>query len=96
MLTLPTHQCSLHLTHNQHRSYYQTVAAYLSEADYDDEELTAAERAEAHAADELWELQWYPTTPVGFLKLAAPTLPALLAKVRAHSGWITVKTASFG
>ncbi len=35
--------------------------------------------ARAIAADEIWTLQWYPNTPVGFNSIAAPTLEELLA-----------------
>jgi hypothetical protein len=33
----------------------------------------------AIATDELWTMQWYPETPVGFCVLHASTLAALLA-----------------
>lgn len=77
----PTHAAELCLTHNQHKSYYQTAAVFIAEQDRQPAGATwkdDASKQRAIATDEIWELQWYPRTPVGFLKVAAPTLEELL------------------
>ena len=75
---LPKHKCELALMHNPHRSNYETVESYLESLDaVDDEWLSPEDRAKAIEADELWHLQWYPDTPVGFYRLFASSLDAL-------------------
>lgn len=81
-MKLPNHKCSLELTHNKHRDYYQTAAEAIAEReshgcppDWKDEEA----KQRAIATDEIWELHWYPDTPIGFHAIYAPTLEELLA-----------------
>ncbi len=77
-ITFPRHECGLHLTHNQHRDYYQTVEEYLrDEARISFE--SGEERALCLELNELWELQWYPDTPIGFYCVGASTLEKCLA-----------------
>lgn len=78
--SLPTHKASLHLTHNQHLAYYQTVEEYLTTfGDCQPSFPSEADRVECDASNELWELQWYPDTPIGSYSIAASTLPKLMA-----------------
>lgn len=79
----PEHKCGLFLKHNVHRDYYQSAADWCKEQDergeggmYEWESDEA--KARAIATDEIWTLQWYPNTPVGFNAVASPTLPELL------------------
>lgn len=77
-MNLPKHKCALHLEHNVHRSVYETVEQWCQENEifeWKDEES----KQRAIATDEVWTLQWYPETPVGFCAVAAPTLEELLA-----------------
>lgn len=77
MIYLPPHKASLHLTHNQHKAYYETVEVYLR--DNDMLEFRSAEEQQACIdTNEIWELQWYPNTPISFYAIAAPTLEALI------------------
>ena len=77
-MIFPKH-VTLHITHNQHKSYYLSLADYIEQDgerfDFKDDDA----KARAIAADELWEIQWYPNTPVGFCCVAAPTLDEALA-----------------
>ena len=79
---LPKHKCGLFLTHNEHRDYYEKAENYIREM-CEEPALTVWKYDEAKkrsvATDEIWELQWYPDTPIGFYKVAAPTLEELLA-----------------
>lgn len=79
----PAHKASLHLTHNDHKSNYMTVQEYIdcpvgiSNNDWISEE----EKRRAIETNEMWELQWYPDTPVGCYLLAASSLSALMQHV---------------
>ena len=79
---LPRHACSLQITHNQHLDYYETVQQRLDDLnarecppcwESDDEKQKAID------AGELWELHWYPDTPVGFYQICAASLGSLLS-----------------
>lgn len=73
---LPAHKVSLTLAHNEHRSLYQTVAEYTE--DCRDAFVSDDEYEAAISSDELWELHWYPDTPVGFHRSMASSLTALM------------------
>lgn len=75
---LPKHEAGLHLAHNPHREFYQSVADYTVRDDGLDDFVSKEERARAIEQDELWELHWYPDTPVGFHRRYASTLEAVL------------------
>jgi hypothetical protein len=80
-LRFPPHKGSLHLVHNEHRMNYETVAKCASHSDYGLQPCWVSEeqRLKAIATDELWTIQWYPDSPVGFFCLWACDLDVLLA-----------------
>jgi hypothetical protein len=81
---LPAHKASLHLTHNDHKSNYLTVAQAIEYSCFglaDDEWVSPEQRQKAIDIDECWTLQWYPDTPVGFCVKSAADLDVLLAAV---------------
>jgi hypothetical protein len=82
-MKLPPHKASLHITHNQHKAYYQTVEQYFAELRVDDEDVTPADRAACIATNEVWEIQWYPETPIGSRTVYAPTLERVLERANA-------------
>jgi hypothetical protein len=79
-MKFPEHKCGLSLEHNANKEYYQSVEDYLdddcggSRFQFKDDDS----RARCIQSKELWTLQWYPDTPVGFIAVAAPTLDELL------------------
>lgn len=77
-MNLPNHDVSLYLTHNEHKSYYQSISDYILEADgrfcFKDEDS----KNRSIANDEIWVLQWYPLTARTFHCVAAPTLEEVL------------------
>lgn len=80
-ISFPKHAASLTLTHNEHKSYYQTVAQSIEMGDHgysDDCWVSQEQKQKAIEADDCWTLQWYPNTPVGFCLLTAADLSALL------------------
>lgn len=87
MFKFPPHKASLHLTHNQHKAYYLTVAQSVAGDDFGytaDCWVSEAEKQKAIETDECWTLQWYPDTPIGFHTASASTLEALLEHVNAE------------
>lgn len=86
-IILPRHKCGLYLTHNQHKDYYQSASDYIAERETLGGEPAWADdeaKARALATDEIWELQWYPRTPISSYSIAAPTLNELLALAREY------------
>lgn len=75
---LPPHKGGLYLTHNEHKGVYETVALFTGR-DRDDQWVSPEEKRKAIETDELWCLQWYPDTPVGFCVLMASSLEAIKA-----------------
>ena len=73
----PKHNCGLHLNHNDHKNVYEKAEQWIVDNDWCDWENEEAKQR-AIDTDEIWTLQWYPDTPVGFCALAAPTFEELL------------------
>jgi hypothetical protein len=78
-MNFPKHKCGLYLTHNEHKDRYQNVKQFIDDHQIRDEfkDKNAIDRA--IAADEIWSLQWYPNTPVGFIKVSAPTFEEVIS-----------------
>lgn len=77
-MKLPKH-INLTIEHNPHASHYLTAEEYLDE-DLKDfaSDIAPADRAAMIATGEIWEIQWYPDTPIGFYVVAAATLERAL------------------
>jgi hypothetical protein len=75
---MPPHKAAATITHNQHLCYLQSVADYAAELYWISEES----RADAIARNEVWEIQWYPDSSVGFCRIAASTWSDLVAYLR--------------
>jgi hypothetical protein len=73
---IPGHKCSLTISHNQHRNYYESATEYIFR--FPDGWKDEKSKQRAIDTDEIWELQWYPDTPVGFRRVYAPSLAELL------------------
>lgn len=73
---LPEHKCSLTISHNQHRDYYQPIEEYIEESG--DEFETEEAKRRSIETDEIWVIQWYPNTPIGSYTVIAPTLEEAL------------------
>ncbi len=75
----PPHKASMHITHNQHLAYYETVEQAIESGTYDREDFPdEAEVAKAIATGEVWEIQWYPATPISFYRIFAASLSKAL------------------
>lgn len=75
---LPKHECSLYLTHNEHKSVYESIEHFYDKADFVDE----PEWNKAIAENSVWSLQWYPDTPIGFNIICAASLERLQEAVK--------------
>lgn len=78
MVNFPAHKSSMLVEHNGHKVNYETVADHLSfSQEHPGEWRSHEDRAKAIAADDIWMLQWYPETPVGFHRRYASTFEGL-------------------
>ncbi len=82
-LVFPPHKGAMHITHNDHKSQYQTAEEWVLDDEADPKTqyahwISEDERAKAIATDSIWTLQWYPDTPVGFCCVAASSFEALM------------------
>lgn len=75
---LNSENSSIHLTFNDHKSNYVTVAEEIAHGDWHGDWISEEEKQKAIETDRAWTLQWYPDTPVGFYACSASTLEALL------------------
>jgi hypothetical protein len=78
-MKFPEHKCGLQLSHNQHKDYYQTIDQYVAEQPDYFPFRNSEDLARCVSTNEIWELQWYPDTPIGFYRSVAPTLEECLA-----------------
>lgn len=69
---LPPHHC-LSIQHNEHKSTYTSINDYLNE-EYVKYDISFEEAQKCLREDEIWEVQVYPYTPIGFYKTCASTL----------------------
>jgi len=76
---LPKHNCGLYLEHNPHKDCYEDVETFTL---LDDSWVSPEECQKAIISNELWTLQWYPDTPIGFHRVMASTLEAILSAVQ--------------
>lgn len=78
----PEHEAELSITHNRHKNYYEPIKDAIGDGDtatYPFREFPdEAEAKRAEATDSVWEIQWYPHTPVGFYKVCAATFSRAL------------------
>lgn len=68
----------MHITNNQHKDYYETVERYLESPWMGD--VTEEEKKRMIETGEVWELQWYPDTPIGFYKVYGTSFEEILKK----------------
>lgn len=69
---------SLHITHNQHKDYFEPIEQYLTERHIKPDDIQEKDREEIIKQDSIWEIQWYPITPSSFYFVAAATFERCL------------------
>jgi hypothetical protein len=73
---LPKHAAGLYITHNDHKNVYYTIEEHYGYVD-DREWVSPEEKLKAIELDSVWELHWYPDTPIGSYKVVASSLEAI-------------------
>jgi len=75
-VNFPRHNITMYLIHNEHKSYCEPLDKYSESWQFtwvnEEQKKLALEK------DDVWTIQWYPDTPVGFYALAAHSLEILL------------------
>lgn len=66
------------IEHNDHKAVYQPIREYLTNNNFDDEDIAPGELEKILATDELWVIRWFPDTPVGHCVAIASTLERAL------------------
>ena len=82
-MIFPKHDCGLYLTHNQHKDIYETVKHNIESKHpaYDKDFFVSVEDMQKCIdTDECWELQWYPDTPIGFIRICGSSLEIVLSE----------------
>ncbi len=84
-MTFPRH-IELILSHNPQNGNYETVAEHCDFMQVDPTNWVSEEQREkALRENELWQVQWYPDTPVGFCRKLAADLDALVEWMNAYA-----------
>lgn len=81
---LPKHKASLHITHNENTTNYESVEKYIEDLESRDNHIewaTENSRSRAILTNSIWELHWYPDTPIGFYNVYGATLEEVLASL---------------
>lgn len=78
MIKLPIYSISLHIEHNTHKVYYETLPEYIrtNNIEFDNKE----EYDKSIELDSLWEITWYPDTPIGSYSVYSYSLENCLKK----------------
>lgn len=82
-MKFPDHKCALFLTHNEYKSYYETIEDVLEQQEFSgvNDWVSEEQRQKFKETGEIWVLQWYPDTPIGSCIAIASDLDALLEAV---------------
>lgn len=84
IVKLPRH-LTLSIEHNEHKSYYQTVEELIEERGLRRWFPSEDEYRKAVETNELWVIQWYPDTPIGFNIRAAATFEYCIKAAIMHT-----------
>ena len=80
---LPSQKRSLTIFWNEHETNYQTVKEY---ADDVSGWISEESKQKSIELNTVWELIWYPDTPIGSYRLAAHDFEALIAYYHENKG----------
>ena len=79
----PLHACGLFLAHNEYKDYYLPLETAIEE---EKDWIEPSEQDMARVSGDIWTLQWYPKTPVGFVRGASANLDRLLIWAKRAEG----------
>ena len=69
-------ECGVYLSINRHRDYYQTVEEYL----IDEEDIDPKVMEQMISMNKVYELQFYPDTPIGSYSVYHHDLDLMIAE----------------
>lgn len=72
-IKLPKHDAGLVIYHNEHKNCYEPIDIYVHDLEF----ISEQSKRLCIQNDDIWEIQWYPDTPIGFYRVAAHSLEAL-------------------
>ena len=70
----------MYITHNMHKSKYDTIQEYTNGENYDNE-CDPEDYKKILELDEIWECQIYPVTSIGFINIVVPTWERLVEEI---------------
>jgi len=76
-MNFPEHKCGLHLSHNAHRDVYESVEQHYPDAE---EFVSPEDRQKCYDTGDVWELRWYPDSPIGFYRVVGSSLELVMAE----------------
>jgi hypothetical protein len=76
-MKFPEHKCGLHLAHNVHRDVYESVEGYYPDAE---DFVSPEDWQKCIDTDDVWELQWYPDTPIGYHRVVGSSIELVMAE----------------
>ena len=77
-MVFPKH-INMTIEHQPHAAYYESVEDWLAKSKREDHvDVLPEDAAEMLKTGDVWVIQWYPNTPVGFRVVAAATLERAL------------------
>lgn len=75
---LPKYDISLSINHNPHKDSTLTILELIDFLNLEDDDWTSvSEKEKAISSNSLWEIQWYPDTPIGFYRSFSSSLESL-------------------
>jgi len=74
IMKFPEHHL-LYITHNEHRTNYESIEQYLKSGCMNRlKDMNPEDVQKCIETDSIWEIQWYPRTPISFHWVGAATL----------------------
>ena len=81
-MKFPEHKAAMIIYHNDYKNNYDSIEEAV-ECEFNDW-VSEEEKQKALETGEIWQVQWYPDTPIGFCVVSASTLEAALESANAN------------
>jgi hypothetical protein len=75
-MNFPEHKCGLYLSHNPHRDVYEGPKEHYC-AEFS---ISPEDWQKCIDTGDVWELRWYPDTPIGFYLVIGSSLELVMAE----------------
>lgn len=79
-MKFPKHDAGMFITHNEHKNYYENIEEFIINNDIK-EFISEEDKQKCIDNNDIWEIQWYPNTPIGFYKIAGSDFNLLLKEI---------------